>query len=167
MLNAEMSLELWQLNNLWMSFDVNNIIDNNNNKNYYSPVSNSRCHSMRHKVQGMQKEIRVDIQGMGINLGRESNFKEVCFKLGTENWQRGWISGIRKDWVPESGTNDTECLFAKRCLDIWNGKNQWIRWSCRHRMWWKRESIVETSRLLFCKICMWWEVSVAFWCVEI
>ena len=34
---------------------------------------------------------------MGKRLGRESNFNEVAIELGTENWRRRQILGIRRE----------------------------------------------------------------------
>ena len=55
--------------------------------NFYSPVSNTRCHSIGHKM----RIARIKIGGrqsreMGKSLGRECNFEEVCFEPGTEYW---------------------------------------------------------------------------------
>ena len=55
--------------------------------NFYSPVSNTKCHSIGHKMRIARIKIRVDSQGRWEkNLGRESNFEEVCFEPGTEYW---------------------------------------------------------------------------------
>ena len=55
--------------------------------NFYSPVSNTRCHSIGHKMRIARIKIRVDSPGRwGKSLGRESNFEEVCFESGTEYW---------------------------------------------------------------------------------
>ena len=49
--------------------------------NFYSPVSNTRCHSIGHKMRIARIKIRVDSQGRwGKSLGRERNFEEVCFE---------------------------------------------------------------------------------------
>ena len=88
---------------------------------------------------------------MGRSLGRECNFEKVCFELGTEYWQRRRVSGIRREWIPESWTNDRESPFAKWWSDIWNGKNKWIRRSCRNSMWRKWKTIVKICRLLICE----------------
>ena len=55
--------------------------------NFYSPVSNTRCHSIGHKmriarIKGPGRQSRE----MGKSLGRERNFEEVCFEPGTEYW---------------------------------------------------------------------------------
>ena len=56
--------------------------------NFYSPVSNTKCHSIGHKMRIARIKIRVDSQGKWEkSLGRESNFEEVCFEPGTEYWQ--------------------------------------------------------------------------------
>ena len=47
--------------------------------NFYSPVSNIRCHSIGHKM----RITRIKIREMGKSLGRESNFEKVCFEPGT------------------------------------------------------------------------------------
>ena len=54
--------------------------------NFNSPVSNTRCHSIRHKMIIARIKIRIDSQDreMGKNLERECNFEEVCFEPGTE-----------------------------------------------------------------------------------
>ena len=81
--------------------------------NFYSPVSNTRCHSIGHKMRIARIKIRVVVvvvvveftlvtsilsgvtrtartgrqsREMGKNLGRERNFEEVCFEPGTESW---------------------------------------------------------------------------------
>ena len=55
--------------------------------NFYSPVSNTKCHSIGHKMRIARIKIRVDSQGRWEkSLGRESNFEEVCFEPGTEYW---------------------------------------------------------------------------------
>ena len=55
--------------------------------NFYSPVSNTRCHSIGHKMRIARIKIRVDSPGeMGKSLGRECNFEEVSFESGTESW---------------------------------------------------------------------------------
>ena len=55
--------------------------------NFYSPVSNIRCHSIGHKIRIARIKIRVDSQGgMGKSLGRERNFEKVCFEPRTEYW---------------------------------------------------------------------------------
>ena len=53
--------------------------------NFYSPVSNTRCHSIGHKMRIARIKIRVSRE-MGKSLGRECNFEEVCFEPGTESW---------------------------------------------------------------------------------
>ena len=67
--------------------------------NFYSPVSNTKCHSIGHKMRIARIKIRVDSPGRwGIrSLGRECNFEEVCFELGTEYWQRRRVSSIRRE----------------------------------------------------------------------
>ena len=56
--------------------------------NFYSPVSNTRCHSIGHKMRIARIKIRVDSpgrwEGAYIAIGRERNFEEVCFESGTE-----------------------------------------------------------------------------------
>ena len=55
--------------------------------NFYSPVSNTKCHSIGHKMRIARIKIRVDSKGRWEkSLGRESNFEEVCFEPGTEYW---------------------------------------------------------------------------------
>ena len=55
--------------------------------NFYSPVSNTRCHSIGHKMRIARIKIRVDSPGRwGKSLGRECNFEEVSFESGTESW---------------------------------------------------------------------------------
>ena len=55
--------------------------------NFYSPVSNTRCHSIGHKMRVARIKIRVDSQWRwGKSLERERNFEEVCFESGTEYW---------------------------------------------------------------------------------
>ena len=54
--------------------------------NFYSPVSNTRCHSIGHKMRIARIKIRVQSREMGKSLGRERNFEEVCFESGTEYW---------------------------------------------------------------------------------
>ena len=55
--------------------------------NFYSPVSNTKCHSIGHKMRIARIKIRVDSPGRWEkSLGRESNFEEVCFEPGTEYW---------------------------------------------------------------------------------
>ena len=76
-------------------------------------MSNTRCHSIGHiKYNNIKNKIWLESQGM--SLGRKNNFEEVCFKLRTENWQTGWILGIKSEWVPKSWTNDRKCSFVKR-----------------------------------------------------
>ena len=53
--------------------------------NFYSPMSNTRCHSIGHKMRIAKIKIRVESREMGKSLlGRERNFEEVCFEPGTE-----------------------------------------------------------------------------------
>ena len=55
--------------------------------NFYSPVSNTRCHSIEHKMRIARIKIRGrQSREMGKSLGRECNFEEVCFEPGTEYW---------------------------------------------------------------------------------
>ena len=55
--------------------------------NSYSPVSNTRCHSIGHKMRIARIKIRVDSPGRWERAtGRERNFEEVCFEPGTEYW---------------------------------------------------------------------------------
>ena len=56
--------------------------------NFYSPVSNTRCHSIGHKMRIARIKIRVDSKGRWERayIGRERNFEEVCFESGTEYW---------------------------------------------------------------------------------
>ena len=59
----------------------------NNNNNNNGPVSNTKCHSIGHKMRIARIKIRVDSPGRWEkSLGRESNFEEVCFEPGTEYW---------------------------------------------------------------------------------
>ena len=53
--------------------------------NFYSPVSNTRCHSIGHKMKIARIKIQVDSPGRW-ERARECNFEEVCFKPGTEDW---------------------------------------------------------------------------------
>ena len=53
--------------------------------NFYSPVSNTRCHSIGHKMRIARIKIRVDSPGRW-ERARERNFEEVCFESGTEYW---------------------------------------------------------------------------------
>ena len=66
--------------------------------NFYSPVSNTKCHSIGHKMRIARIKIRVDSQGRwGMEPREESNFEKVCFELGTEYWQRrsfGYQEGV-------------------------------------------------------------------------
>ena len=48
--------------------------------NFYSPVSNNRCHSIGHKMRIARIKIRVDSQWKW----EELSFEEVCFEPGTE-----------------------------------------------------------------------------------
>ena len=65
---------------------------NNNNiiiiiMNFYSPVSNTRCHSIGHKNENSKNQNPGrQSREMGKSLGRERNFEEVCFESGTEYW---------------------------------------------------------------------------------
>ena len=66
--------------------------------NFYSPVSNTKCHSIGHKMRIARIKIRVDSQGRWEkSLGRESNSEEVCFEPRTEYWQRIRVSGVRRE----------------------------------------------------------------------
>ena len=60
-------------------------------------------------------KIRVDSQGRWERAyRRKRNFEEVCFESGTEYyWQRKRVSGIRRELIPESWTDDRESPFAK------------------------------------------------------
>ena len=52
--------------------------------NFYRPVSNTRCHSIEHKMRIARIKIRIDSQGRWESaLGRERNFEKVCFESGT------------------------------------------------------------------------------------
>ena len=69
---------LFKFNSTWIIIIIINI---------YSPVSNTRCHSIGHNL----RIARIKMPGrqsreMGKSLGRESNFEEVCFEPGTEYW---------------------------------------------------------------------------------
>ena len=45
--------------------------------NFYSPVSNTRCHSIGHKMRIARIKIWVDMsREMGKSLGRERNFED-------------------------------------------------------------------------------------------
>ena len=54
--------------------------------NFYSPASNTRRHSIGHKMRIISKNHNPGRQSreMGKSLERERNFEEVCFELGTE-----------------------------------------------------------------------------------
>ena len=55
--------------------------------NFYSPVSNTRCHSIGHKMRIARiKNPGRQSREMGKSLGRERNFEEVFFESGTEYW---------------------------------------------------------------------------------
>ena len=55
--------------------------------NFYSPVFNTRCHSIGHKMRIARIKIRVDSPWRwGKSPGRERNFEKVCFEPGTEYW---------------------------------------------------------------------------------
>ena len=54
--------------------------------NFYSPVSNTRCHLIGHKMRIARIKIWLDSQGRWESLGRECNFEKVCFEPGTEYW---------------------------------------------------------------------------------
>ena len=55
--------------------------------NFYSPVSNTKCHSIGHKMRIARiKNPGRQSREMGKSLGRECNFEEVCFESGTESW---------------------------------------------------------------------------------
>ena len=91
---------------------------------------------------------------MGKSLVREYNFEEVCViepgygYIGTEDE----FMDIRREWYIQSrGPMTEKALYAKWWSYIWNGKNKWIRRSCRNRMWWKWKTIVKICRLLMCK----------------
>ena len=63
--------------------------------NFYSPVSNTKCHSIGHKMRIARIKIRVDSPGRWEkSLGRESNFEEVCFILYVLWYMSGfWVAG--------------------------------------------------------------------------
>ena len=55
--------------------------------NFYSPVSNTKCHSIRHKMRNSKNQNPGrQSREMGKSLGRKCSFKEVCFEPGTESW---------------------------------------------------------------------------------
>ena len=55
--------------------------------NFYSPVSNTRCHSIGHKMRIARiKNPGRQFREKGKSLERECNFEEVCFEPGTEDW---------------------------------------------------------------------------------
>ena len=54
--------------------------------NFYSTVSNTRCHSIGHKMRISRIKIQVQSRETGKSLGKEHNFEEVHFEPGTEYW---------------------------------------------------------------------------------
>ena len=54
--------------------------------NFYSPVSNTRCHSIGHKMRIARIKIRVDSPGRWKEPREGTQFEEVCFEPGTEYW---------------------------------------------------------------------------------
>ena len=81
--------------------------------NFYSPVSNTNCHSIGHKMRIARIKIRVDSPGRwGIrSLGRECNFEEVCFELGLEYWQRRRVSSVRGSEFQSRGPMTEKALL--------------------------------------------------------
>ena len=102
--------------------------------NFYSPVSNTRCHSIGHQesksetVQGDPREGKQFWRGVfwaGISFG----YQEGVNSRDVDRWR--------------------ESPFAKWWSNIWNGKNEWIRRSCRNRMWRKWKTIEFVINSLF------------------
>ena len=62
--------------------------------NFYSPVSNTRCLLIGHKMRIASFKIRVESQGRW-EREREFNFEQVSFEPRTEYWLRRRVSGIR------------------------------------------------------------------------
>ena len=49
--------------------------------NFYSPVSNTRCHSIGHKMRIARIKIRVQSREMGKSLGRNAILKRCVLSL--------------------------------------------------------------------------------------
>ena len=141
-------------------------------------MSNTRYHSIGLKVKEKQESNpgRQSDDRMGENSRGKANLKRwvLSFErnVETDNELR---TGVRREGVPESWSNDRKGPFTQRCSDIWDGQNRWIRWSCRQRVRRKRKTIVKIGRLLNLKrfICkkaqfvidafVWLEANVIFW----
>ena len=50
------------------------------------------------------------------------------YEPGTKYWWRRWVSGIRREWIPESWTDDRESPF-QTCQPNWNSMRViwWVR----------------------------------------
>ena len=94
--------------------------------NFYSPVSNTRFHSMRHKWEYLARiKIQVDSRWIweraygGNAIFKRCDFNDLSLELniGKEDEFR-----IKREWIPDSGTDDRESRFAKWWPDIWNSR---------------------------------------------
>ena len=58
--------------------------------------------------------------------GGKANLKRwvLSFERNVETDNELRVSGLRREGVPESWSNDRKGPFTQRCLDIWDGQNR-------------------------------------------